>query len=141
MRFGKLSALFGLLALTCSLIVGFSIMGDDGISGPLTRLLGTVISTDEVQYSLPEARSVSFFTLYESKLRLLLQGVVIIFACIAGVLAASAAKSDNNSFWYSLGVFTSVAALFEINILLAMVFAIVFVYLCLRNRRWKMSLS
>jgi hypothetical protein len=137
-NYGTASAIFGLIALVSVLIVGLSLSGDDGVSGPIVKLVSVLIG-EPSSIAEPEFKKANVIEVNESGLRMLL-GILAVCASIAsGILAILAAKNESNSLWYALGVFASIAALTELNYVLAGVFGIIIGVSIMWRRQWKMT--
>ena len=91
--------------------------------------------------ALREFKAAGTFEINEPSLRLLLSVVVISAAISAGVLAVMAAKIEQNSLWYAMGIFASMAALTELSFLIAGIYALVFGFAVMWRRQWKMTLA
>ena len=138
MRLGTIAALTGGSALAAVIAVGLSHSGDDGVTGPLTRILsGLLLDTSGPRVS--EAKTSGLFDIYESNLRFLLQIFAVTAAVLSGVLSNFAAKIETHSLWYSVAVITSATALSELSYIGAGAFLFVFSALVLRARSWKMT--
>jgi hypothetical protein len=138
MSIGKISALLAIvpLLLVCADYISFS--RDDGISGPLIKVYEYLFGSNAKPVQV-ELSPISWLTIYESKLRVILQAVAIIISVFSGILAVRAARFEESSLWYSVAIFLAAAGLTEISYLLAIFYMGVFAVLVLWARNWKMT--
>lgn len=142
MKLGKVSAALGIIAVICVSLGAFSVTRDDGVTGPITYVIEELISYDSGdEHQLPELTQSGFSDINEPNIRFLLKVLAIVLSLLAGILAIIAARNEQNSLWYSIGVFASLSAITEINYLVAGIYAGVFIFLVLRSRKWKMTIA
>ena len=137
-KYGKYSVLLGVCAFICAILLSFSYSQSGLASGPLTELIATMLGSDN-KSSTPEITSIGLFAIYESKIQTLLLIILIPSALLSGVFAVAAAKYDSSSLLYSIGIFSSFSSLMVFGILHSIIYIVVFSFLCLKNRKWKMT--
>ena len=138
---GKISALVGVLTIVCVVVAGYSLSSGDYASGPIIHFISWLLDVDSNVPGQMELKSVGYFGVYESNMRLLLQILTALLAVLTAALAVYAAKFETTSFWYSIGVFSATTSLFELHYIVAALYAVIVVFLIIKARNGKMTLS
>ena len=134
----KIAALLSALAVLFSLTLMYSLNDPTDPTGPITRALGNYIHTPTTAAE-STMQAVGTFDINEKNIQKLLTILIILSALVSGILAVIASRKERSSLWYSLAIVLSSAALMKLNTLAAIAFLFIVGFICLRNRKWKMT--
>lgn len=137
--YGKSAAITGLIALLCATAFIYSYSDPTNPTGPVTQFIGNLLYTPASQPVESTMQPVGTFNISQKNIRILLTALIILISAVSGILAILASKKELSSLWYSLGVAFSTAALMTLSNLAGILFMFVCGFICLRNRKWKMT--
>lgn len=136
---GKLAAITGALAVLFSLALMYSHADPSNPTGPITRLIGSYLLSPPTQVVESTLQAVGTFDINEKNIQKLFTILIIFTSLISGALAVVASRKGHSSLWYSLAIALSSAALMKLSTPAAVLFMFIFGFICLRNRKWKMT--
>lgn len=139
--FGKLAAISGFLAVIFSLTLMYSLVDPADPTGPLTRFIGDIIYSPTNQPVESTMQAIDTFSISEDNIQKLLTLLIGLAALASGLLAITASRKEDSSLWYSLAIALSSVALMKLSTAAAILFMFIFGFICIRNRKWKMTLQ
>jgi hypothetical protein len=135
----KIAALLGVLAVLFSLTLMYSLNDPTDPTGPISRVLGNYIHTPTTIAVESTMQVVGTFDINEKNIQKLLTILIVLSSLVSGILAVIASRNERSSLWYSLAIVLSSAALMKLNTLVAIAFLFIIGFICIRNRKWKMT--
>jgi hypothetical protein len=137
----KIAAILGALAVLFSLTLIYSLNDPTDPTGPITRVLGNYLHTPVTSTVESTMQAVGTFDINEKNIQKLLTTLIVLSSFVSGMLAVIASRKERSSLWYSLAIVLSSAALMKLNTLVAIAFLFIIGFICIRNRKWKMTHS
>ena len=135
----KIAAMLGVLAVLFSMILVYSLNDPTDPTGPITRVLGNYIHTPTTTATESTMQDVGTFDINEKNIQKLLTILIVLSSLVSGILAVIASRKERSSLWYSVAIALSSAALMKLNTLVAIAFLFIIGFICIRNRKWKMT--
>ena len=136
---GKLAVIASILAVLFSLLLMYSHADPGDPTGRLTKIIGSYIYTPSAQSVESTLQAVGTYDITEKNIQKLLTLLIAFSSLMSGALAVAASRKEQSSIWYSLAIALSSAALMKLSTPAAVLFMFVFGFICLRNRKWKMT--
>lgn len=137
--YGKAAAILGLIALFCAIILIYTYNDPTNPTGPITQFIGNLLYTPASQSVESTMQRVGTFDISQKNIRLLLAALIILISAVSGILAILTSKKEHASLWYTLGIAFSTTSLITLSNLAGIIFMFVCGFLCLQNRKWKMT--
>ena len=135
----KIAAMLGALAVLFSLTLIYSLNDPTDPTGPITRVLSNYIGAPTTPAVESTLQAVGTFDINEKNIQKLLTILIVLSSLVSGILAVIASRNERSSLWYSLAIVLSSAALMKLNTLVAIAFLFIIGFICIRNRKWKMT--
>ena len=137
----KIAAMLGVLAVLFPLTLIYSQNDPTDPTGPITRVLGNYIGAPTTPAVESTMQAVGTFDINEKNIQKLLTILIVLSSLVSGALAIIASKKERSSLWYSLAIVLSSAALMKLNTLVGIAFLFIVGFICIKNRKWKMTHS